>query len=269
MAGKRIRVSRRMVFIWLMLGGLILLFSPQAVTSRFQFAFARFFRWPLSIGRNMPLSAKTKLPLENDFNRKETQYQNHIANLEEELRQKGRTIEQLIGFRTRFRGLEGARLVPADIITTSIEGRRCEVIINRGSDDGLTKDLFVIGDNSAIGTITDIAERTAKVRLFSDASSIVQVNISGLDVNMLMQGDSANTAKIKMVPVKHKINVGDAVMLRKKPGYLDISMIVGTVQQCKRDDKNPSLWEINVRPVCDIDKLNNVAAIVMNQPSPK
>ena len=266
MAGKRIKVSRRMLFAWLMLGGLILLFSPQAVTSRVQFAFARFFRWPLSIGRNMPLSARTGLPLQDDFSRKEIQYQNYIANLEEELRQKNAALQQLTGLHTRLRGLEGAGLVPADIITASVEGQRSELIINRGSDDGLTKDLFVIGDNSAIGTISDLAARTAKVRLFSDVSSMVQVNIQGLEINMLMQGSGGNSAKIKLVPFKHKVKVGDAVMIRRKPGFLDVPMIVGAVQQCKRDAKNPALWDITVKPVCDVAKLNNVAVIVMNPP---
>jgi rod shape-determining protein MreC len=264
MAWKRIRVSRRMLFAWFMLAGLILLFSPQAVTSRFQFAFTRFFRWPLSIGRNMPLSAKTEVAVQGDSSRKEIQYQNHIVNLEEELRQKNQTVQQLSGLRTRLRGLEGAKLVPADIITASTEGLRGELIINRGRDDGLAKDFFVIGDNSIIGTISDLSARTAKVRLFSDASSAVQVNIAGLEINMLMQGDGGNLAKIKLVPVKHKIKVGDAVLVRKKPGYLDIAMIVGAVQQCKRDDKNPALWDITVKPACDIGKLSDVAVIVMN-----
>ena len=166
MARKRIRISRRMLFAWFMLAGLILLFSPLAITSRFQFTLARFFHRPLSTGRQMPLSAKTELPLKDDFSRKESQYQNYIANLEEELRQKDQTIQQLSGFRTRLRGLEGAKLVPADIIVTSASGLRSEFIINRGKDDGLTKDLFVIGDNSVIGTISDLYARTAKVRLF-------------------------------------------------------------------------------------------------------
>jgi hypothetical protein len=100
--------------------------------------------------------------------------------------------------------------------------------------------------------------------LFSDASSTVQVNIPGLEINMLMQGSGANSAKIKLVPLKHKIKVGDEVMLRKKPGYLDIAMIAGAVQQCKRDDKNPALWDITVKPACDISKLDNIAVIIMN-----
>lgn len=268
MARKRIRISRKMLFAWFMLAGFILLFSPLAITSRFQFAFARLFHRPLNAGKQMPLSAKTELPLKDDFSRKESQYQNYIANLEEELRQKNQAIQQLSGFRTRLRGLEGARLVSADVIIASASGLRSEFIINRGKDDGLTKDLFVIGDNSVIGAISDLSARTAKVRLFSDSSSVVQVNIPDVEINMLMQGGGNNTAKIKMVPVKHQIKIGSPVMLRKKPGVLDSAMIVGEVQQCKRDNKNPALWDITVKPSCDIAKLNNVAIVVMNPHGP-
>ena len=268
MAGKRIRISSRMLFAWLMLGGLILLFSPLGITSKFQFAFARLFSRPLSAGRQMPLSAKTELLLKDDAEKKESQYQNHIANLEEELRQKNLTIQQLSGLRTRLRDLEGAKLVPADIIISSLTSRQSEFIINRGKDDGVCKDMFVIGDNSVIGTISDLSARTAKVRLFSDSSSMVQVNIPDMEINMLMQGGGNNTAKIKMVPVKHQIKLGSPVMLHKKPGSLDSAMVVGEVQQCKRDNKNPALWDITVKPSCDITKLNNVAVIVMNPQEP-
>jgi rod shape-determining protein MreC len=253
-----------MLFAWFMLAGLILLFSPLAVTSRLQYAFARFFHRPLNAGRQVPLSAKTELPLKDDFSKKESQYQNYIANLEEELRQKNQAIQQLTGVRTRLRGLEGAKLVPADIIIASVSGLRSEFIINRGKDDGVCKDMFVIGDNSVIGTISDLYARTAKVRLFTDSASIVQVNIPDIEINMLMQGSGNNTAKIKMVPAKHQIKIGSPVMLRKKPGVLDSAMIVGEVQQCKRDSKNPALWDITVKPSCDITKLSNVAVIVMN-----
>ncbi len=267
MAGKRIRISSRMLFAWFMLGGLILLFSPLGITSKFQFAFARLFSRPLSAGRQMPLSAKTELSLKDDAEKKESQYQNHIANLEEELRQKNQTIQQLSGLRTRLRNLEGAKLVPADIIISSLTSRQSEFIINRGKDDGVCKDMFVIGDNSVIGTISDLSGRTAKVRLFTDTSSTVQVNIPDVETNMLMQGAGNNSAKIKMVTVKHQIKVGEPVILRKKPGFLDSAMVVGEIQQCKRDSKNPALWDITVKPSCDITKLNNVAVIIMNPQS--
>jgi len=253
-----------MLFAWFMLGGFILLFSPLGIAGRLQFTFARLFHWPLSANRHTSLSASTELPLNNDAEKKETQYQNYIANLEEELRQKNQTIQQLTGMRTRVSGLEGAKLVPADIITSSAAGLQNELIINRGKEDGLSSGMFVIGNNSVIGTITDLSARNSRVRLFSDASSTVQVNIPNVETNMLMQGAGGNSAKIKMVPVKYQIKIGESVMLRKKPGLLDSPMIVGEVQQCKRDSKNPALWDITVKPRCDITKLSNVAVIIMN-----
>jgi rod shape-determining protein MreC len=264
MAGKQKRVSRRMLFVWFTLAGFILLFAPQSITSKFQFAFARVFHWPLRAGRNIPLAAKTEVKVQqDDFTRKEMQYQNYIINLEEELRQKNKLVEQLTGMRSQLRGLEGAKFVPADIITSTTEGQRGELIINRGSDDGLVKDLFVIGDNSVIGTITELGNKTAKVRLLTDISSSVQVNIAGLEINMIMEGQGRNLAKIKLVPVKNKIKAGDAILVRKKPGFLDVPIVAGAIQQCKRDDKNPVLWDITVKPTCDIGSLTNVAVIVM------
>src|SRR4030042_563322 len=125
MARKLNRVSRRMIFAWCMLGGMIMMFLPQGVSSSIQFTFARLFRWPLRIGRNTPLSVSAEVPVSRqagDFSQKERQYQNHIVNLEEELRQKNEVVEQLTGFRTRLRGLEGAKLIPADGLTASTEG---------------------------------------------------------------------------------------------------------------------------------------------------
>ena len=39
-------------------------------------------------------------------------------------------------------------------------------------------------------------------------------------------------------------------------------------EQCKRDVKNAALWDITVRPVCDVTVLSSVAVIVMNPSSP-
>jgi len=41
-------------------------------------------------------------------------------------------------------------------------------------------------------------------------------------------------------------------------------MIIGKVAQCKRDDQNPSLWDITVKPACDIERLTSVAVIIIN-----
>jgi hypothetical protein len=89
------------------------------------------------------------------------------------------------------------------------------------------------------------------------------VRIAGLDINRIMQGNGNNLAKVKLLQISHKVEVGDKVYAEKRPGLLDNPMIVGTVAECKIDDENPSLWDITVKPACQIDRLTDVAVIVM------
>lgn len=265
MARKQIRISRRILFTWFMLAGLISLFAPQSLTSKFQFAFARIFRWPLSIARNISLSARTQQSLTDVVSRREyNKLQNYLSGVIEQLNQKHQKVEQLSGLRNRLYDLEGARLMLADVITAFIDGTRGELIINRGKDDGLAKGQFVWGDNSIIGKISDLSSRTARVKLITDSTSKVEVKIAKLNIDRVMQGSGNNSAKVEMLSTDHKVKVGDVVFARKKPGLLDAPIIIGTVTQCKKDDEKPMLWDITVKPVCDIEALNTVAVIIMN-----
>ncbi len=251
-------IPRGMLFTWFMLGGLIFFFTPQSLTNKFQFAFARIFHRPLSIGRTISLSARTQPQLADVVSRiKYEQLQNHLVNLAEELNQERQKVEELSGLRNR-RPLDGAKLMLADVITASAEG----FIINRGQNDGLQKKQFVLGDNSIIGTISDISPRTARVELITETTSNIAAEIE--ELKTVIQGDGKNSAKVQLVPTKHKIKIGDNVYACKKPGFLDAPIIIGTVAKCRRDKENPLLWDITVKPACDIERLNKVAVIIMN-----
>ncbi len=264
MAGRQITIPRKILIAWFTLGSFILLFAPQKLTNKFQFAFARVFHGPLNVSRSVSLSARAQQPLPDSISRREyNRLQNYLANIMEELTEERQKVKKLSGIHDR-RPLEGANLVFADVITSSINGSRDELIINRGEYDGLKKELFVLGDNSIIGTISDLSPRTAKVKLITDPTSKIPVKIAGVDTDRMMQGAGGNFAKILMLSIRHKVRVGDIVSARKKPGFLGAPMIVGTVAQCKKDDENPLLWDIRVTPACDVEKLSDVAVIIMN-----
>ncbi|MBN1391944.1 MAG: rod shape-determining protein MreC [Sedimentisphaerales bacterium] len=253
-------LSKKMLFTWFILGGLIVLFAPQNLTNKFQFAFANIFRGPLSIGRNISLSAHTQSQTEEAVSRiKYDQLQNHLANITEELNRERQKVESLSGLRNR-RPLEGAKLLLADVVTLSAEG----LIINRGHNDEVQKGQFVLGDNSVIGTISAVSPRTARVELITEGTSNMAVEIGGLKT--VIEGDGKNSVKVRLVSTKHKVKVGDNVYACKQPGFLDSPMIIGTVSQCKRNDENPLLWDITVKPACDIERLNDVTVIIMNPP---
>ena len=152
--------------------------------------------------------------------------------------------------------------MPAGVITAAIDKLRSELIIDRGQNDGLARDQFVLADNSIIGTISDVDSRTARVRLFTDSASNMAVKIGKLNIERIMQGSGDNVARIEMI--KHKVKIGSEIMAGKKPGFLDNPMIAGRVARCKRNAESPLLWDITVEPVCDIERLNDVTVIVMN-----
>lgn len=261
MARKQIKVSRRMLFTWFMLGGLILLFTPHSLTNKLQFGFARIFRWPLSFGRSISLAAHRRQPLTDGLT--EAQYQNYIANLEEELWQECQKVEKLSGLRNR-RAFEGAKLVVADVITATINDSRGELIINRGQDDGVAKGQYVLGLNNVIGTVSETASRTAMVKLVTDPTSKIEIKMAESNIKRIMQGAGSNSAKIWLLSKEHRVKTGDRVFACKTPGLLDGALIIGKVTGCKTDEENPLLWDITVEPSCNAGALENVAVIIMN-----
>jgi rod shape-determining protein MreC len=248
-----------MLFTWFMLAGFIFLFSPENLTNKFQFAFHHIFSWPLSIGRSISLSAGTRQPLRDvvsrdDYNR----LLNHLANIRQQRDDAREDCEKLSKMRN-IPDWERMGFVPADVITTTINELRSELIINRGRDDALTKEQFVLADNCLIGTISDVEARTARVRLFTDPASNIAVKIAGS--KRYMKGIGNTLACIQMV--KQKVKVGSELIASKKPGFLDTPMIIGKVAQCKLNAE-PLLWDVTVKPGCDIQKVTNVHVIVMN-----
>jgi cell shape-determining protein MreC len=262
MARKHIKVSRRMLFTWFGLSGLILLFAPQDLTGKFQLGFVRIFRWPLSMGGDLALTANTQQQFQDVVPRRDyDKLLNHIDNLQETLRQQREKFEKIHGLYNTY-VWEGTNYVVADVITPNIDSSSNELTIHYLRNPGLAKGQFVLGENSIIGTISDVSSRTARVKLFTDPTSGIHVKIGDLNVPRMMQGNGDNSAKIPLLRTEHKIKTGDKVRAQKCE-FLGAPVIIGRVAEIKEDHENPLLWDITVKPACDIEKLEDVAVIIM------
>ncbi len=248
-----------MLFTWFLLGGFIFLFAPDRLTNRFQLTFARLFSWPLSIGRGISLATRTRIITDVVPRREYTQLQSHLANVTQQRDQEHERVEQLSGLRLRA-DWQRMKFILADIITVS-DGTASVLTVNRGQEDGLAKDQFVLADNSIIARVSAVSSGTAQVRLFTDPASKIAVKIAGLNVKRVMQGTGNDTGRILNLQMEHKVKKGDEILAQKEPGFLDVPMIIGRVTQCKRDEQNPMVWDITVEPVCNIRELTTVAVI--------
>ena len=249
-----------MLFTWFLLAGLIVLFAPQSITNKLQLSFSRVFQIPLSVGRGLTLSARAPTESRDEIENRE--FENHIANLTEQLRQERQKFEQLSGVADRL-PFEGVDLVAADVFVNKV-GLRGELVINRGRNEGLAPGQFVLGCESVIGTISSVDDRTAKVRLITDPESILKIKIGNRGIGGVMQGSGTNLSKIPNLRIdKHPVKAGDIVYAQAFPGA---SMIAGQITKCGIDPMSPYCWDITVEPVCDIESLQSVLVIIMNGP---
>jgi len=241
-----------------------MLLMPQAVTSKLQFAFVHFFSKPLSICRNFTRAASGQQPASKFVDKRQyLKLRNHLANNMQWLRQERQNVAKLSGLRTRS-VWEGVGFVLADVITDSTDISQNELIINRGRDDGLERDQFVVYDHGVIGIIIDLDRRIARVRLLTDPRSKVAVKIGDLGRQGILQGNGDGSARIELIPKEDRIEKGDIIYVQKKPGFLEVPMIAGTIARCEIDEENPVLWEIIVEPTSNVKDIESVTVITIN-----
>ena len=250
-----------MLFIWLMLAGCILLFTPQSLTGKLQLAFVNVFRWPLSLGGNVALTARTQQPYADSLGSDEVQLRNNIAILQKTLEQQRKKFQDLSGLYNTY-VWEGVDFASAGVITRTLDGPHNELTIEYRKKKGLVEGQYVLGDKSIIGTISEVLPqmRIARVKLITDSMSRIPVLIAG--VPTIMKGCDGHFAKIE--DLKQKVDVGKEVFALRKVGFLDAPIIAGRVSRCERDDKEAVVWDVTVVPACDIERLDDVAVIIMN-----
>jgi len=248
------------LFTWFMLTGFIFLFAPQDFTGRFQLGFVRVFRWPLSIGGSVALTAQTQqTPTDVVPRREYDKLLAYSANLKETLDQQRSLFEEHYGLRNRY-VWQGADFVVADVTTATINGSRGELTIDCRTNVGLAKGQYVLGDNTVIGTISDVSSDAASVRLFTDPGSVIPVRVG--QVPTVMKGCGEKLARIEML--KKEVKAGESVFALREPGFLDAAVIIGKVVKCERNrDRSATVWDVTVEPACDIEKLEDVAVIIM------
>jgi cell shape-determining protein MreC len=265
MVRKHTRVANRWLFTWFILTGFIFLFLPENTTGRFQLGFVRVFRWPLSLGGSVALTAQTQQSLTDTVPRRE--YDKLIAysaNLKETLDQQRSKFEQLYGLYNHY-VWQGADFVVADVTTATVNGSQGELIIDCRRNAGLAKGQYVLGDNSVIGTISDISSDAASVRLFTDPGSVIPVKVGQVSTPTVMKGCGQNLAKIRMLKLSKQVEAGEYVFALRQAGFLDAPVVIGKVVKCERNrDRSATVWDVTVEPACDIKKLEDVAVIIMN-----
>lgn len=264
-----------LVTIFVLVGVLFLLL-PERMTGKFHDVFVYSFGGLLKIGTEAHISdiAETITPQPTVSYQKYNELFEEKERLRSELKLYHRNyidmhkrFELATGTRQRLPDV-GPGHIWAEVITYLSE--KNELDINRGQQDGLKTGQYVIGQDFLIGTVSQVNNYSAKVKLLtaSDHELIVEIeakDATGKDIyrRAVMKGNGKNGCTIGGVQTAYQIEQGNFVYAYARPGYLNSPLIIGKVESIKHDDSDPLFWDIKVSPSFEVEKLKNVFAVTM------
>ena len=136
--------------------------------------------------------------------------------------------------------------------------------INKGSLDGLKKDMNVIADNGLVGIITDVYPSTSIVRSILDDRSSVSGMIGKNYDNCYVDGDltlkDSGQLKVDMLSIDSSAQEGDEVVTSYISDKFMPGIVIGYITDITPDDNNLT-YSAKLTPVVDFQHLSNVLVI--------
>ena len=136
--------------------------------------------------------------------------------------------------------------------------------INKGSKDGIKKDMNVISGGGLVGIITDVGKDYAKVRAIIDDESSVSVSFANTSDTGIVSGDlklmDDGVMNVTEVLKDAKVTEGDMVVTSKISDKFVPGILVGYVTNIKLDSSELT-QSGQIIPVVDFKHIDEVLVI--------
>ena len=162
--------------------------------------------------------------------------------------------------------LTAARVIGRDAATwTSV------LIINRGSEDGIAKNMPVITEKGLVGLVTEVSSNASKVQLILDPRTSVGALVQRTESRVagILKGNLTDDTTPSMVniPINSDIVEGDIIISSGFGGIYPKGLMLGTVK--KLEDDGGGLLEVAyIEPAVDFQKLEDVMVITASREAP-
>ncbi len=134
------------------------------------------------------------------------------------------------------------------------------ILVNKGEDDGVTKDMAVITADGVVGRVMEVSPKVAKVLQITDPNSALDVLVQRSRCQGIMEGRIEDLCILKYVQKSDDIQVGDAVVTSGMGGIFPKGLLTGTVT--KVDRKRAGIFQyIEVKPSVDFSRLEEVLIV--------
>jgi rod shape-determining protein MreC len=178
------------------------------------------------------------------------------------LADRSRGLAQLLQLKERSQ----LQTAAADVIALGATPDFDTLTIDRGTLDGVQRDMAVIAPSGVVGRIVVASPRAAKVQLLIDRAAAAGVLIERSRAQGVVTGLGESWLRMDHVSEIADVVVGDAVVTSGIEGIYPKGFVVGIVETTEKRQGSGGYKEIRVKPAVDFSSLEQV--LVVLTPSP-
>ncbi len=137
------------------------------------------------------------------------------------------------------------------------------LIINKGSSDGLMPGLVLVNENGiVIGKITLVKEASSQVCLITSSNCQLAATVLNQDRSVaLTDGKLGLTVSLDMIPQTEKINIGDIITTSGLSELIPRGLVIGRVTKIEK--KSNEIWQkAIIEPDISLNNLNILSVII-------
>ena len=186
----------------------------------------------------------------------------NVDNLENELlelreaRQENIRLRKLLGFRETAKH----KFVPAMVIARDPAGLGSTIIIDKGKNRDIHKDMVVISGNGLVGRVRECGWSIARVLLISDRDSVVGATIQRTRDDGAIVGNGRSGLLMKYLELSSDVAKGDKVITSGFSGIFEKGILIGEVASVSKD---ASGLYLNAVVVPEVDMMRIEDALVI------
>jgi rod shape-determining protein MreC len=174
-----------------------------------------------------------------------------------QLEAENRSLRSLV----KLADLPRMQFVTARVIGESGNGFAQSIIVDAGSNQGVTPNMVAMTGDGVVGRVVAFSKKTTQILLINDVNARLPVVIENSRHRGVLAGDNTAQPQLVYLPDDAAVSVGERVLTSGHGGTFAPGLAVGTISAVTTKD-------IRIQPTVDLRRLDIIQLIDFGQKDP-
>lgn len=184
------------------------------------------------------------------------------------IRKENARLKEQLGFADSIE----QKTIPANIISRGADNLHTTIIIDKGSKDGIKKNMSVIaiqnGNVGVVGKVVSVGYGSAQIMSIYNTNCSISARMQNTRDIGLVTGNGSENSPLSMKYIKKRViselNFGDIVVTSGENGNYLKEIPIGTISKVSIPEYDISL-DIEIEPIINFSRLETVIVVSNNE----